>query len=138
VIGNIYDQWRDRTRPAQRANWSAIARSERVRIAGDINAHSRALWNRRAKGRRNAVFWEEMIEQEELMVWNTEDATRLGGTNHSIIDLTLSSPNLELNWSIATDKEATGSDYEVIVWKILGQKVVGEVSKYTTGWDISG
>jgi hypothetical protein len=84
-----------------------------------MNVHS-TVWNGRAKGRKNAVFWEELIEQEELVVWNTEDATRLGGTNHSFIDLTLSSPNLELNWSIAKDKEATGSDHEVIVWEILG------------------
>jgi hypothetical protein len=72
------------------------------------------------------------------MVWNTEDATRLGGKNHSIIDLTLSSPNVELNWSIAEDKEAIGSDLEVIIWEILGQGAVGGVSKDTTGWDISG
>jgi endonuclease/exonuclease/phosphatase (EEP) superfamily protein YafD len=55
VIANVYDQWRNRARPAQRANWNAIARSERVIIAGDMNAHSTA-WNGRAKGRRNAVF----------------------------------------------------------------------------------
>jgi hypothetical protein len=67
------------------------------------------------------------------MVWNTEDATRLGGKNHSIIDLTLSSPNVELNWSIAEYKEATGSDLEVIIWEILGQGAVGGVSKDTTG-----
>jgi hypothetical protein len=74
------------------------------------------------------------------MVWNTEEATRLRGTNHSIIDLTLSSPNIELNCSIAEDKDASGSDHAVIVWEILGQEaIVPEgVSKDTTGWDISG
>jgi len=92
-----------------------------------------------SKGRRNATFWEELIENKALVVWNTEDATRLGGNNHSIIDLTLSSPNVELNWSIAGDMDATGSDHEVIVWEILGQGLaVGGVSKDTTGWDISG
>jgi hypothetical protein len=73
------------------------------------------------------------------LVWNTENAIRMGGRNHSIIDLTLSSPNVELNWSIAEDKDATRSDHEVIVWEILGQgAVVGGISKDTTGWDISG
>jgi hypothetical protein len=72
------------------------------------------------------------------MVWNTEDATRLGGKNHCIIDLTLSSPNIEPNWSIAAGKDATGSDHEVIVWEILGQVPMGGISKDTTGWDISG
>jgi len=34
-------------------------------------------------------------------MWNNEEATRmgLGAMNHSIIDLTLSSPNMDLNWS---------------------------------------
>jgi len=71
------------------------------------------------------------------VVWNTEEATRLGGPNHSIIDLTLSSPNVELNWSIAGEKDTIGSDYEVIVREVLGQGAVGGVSKDTTGWDIS-
>jgi hypothetical protein len=43
------------------------------------------------------VFWEKLTEKEELLVWNTEEATRLGGTNHSIIDLTFTSPNIQLN-----------------------------------------
>jgi hypothetical protein len=84
------------------------------------------------------VFWEEFIEDKTLGVWNTEDATRLEDANHSIMDVTLSSPNVELNWSIAEEKDATGSDHEMIIWKILGQGPVGGVSKYTTGWDISG
>jgi hypothetical protein len=36
-----------------------------------------------------------------------------GAENHSIIDLTLSSPNVELNWYLLGE-EATGSDYELI------------------------
>jgi hypothetical protein len=136
VIANVYDQWRGGTRPAQQANWDAISHSARVIIAGDMNAHS-TVWNGRLTRRRNATFWEELIEDKALMVWNTEDATRLGGTNHSIIDLTLSSPNIELNWSIAGEEDAIGSDHEVIVWEILGQTAVGGVSKDTTGWDIS-
>jgi hypothetical protein len=63
VNANVYDQWKDRTMPAQRANWSAMARSERIIIAGDMSTHS-TVWNGRAKGRSNAVFWEELIEKE--------------------------------------------------------------------------
>jgi len=33
--------------------------------------------------------------------------------NHSIIDLTLSSPNIELIWCLPRE-EATGSDHELI------------------------
>jgi hypothetical protein len=52
--------------------------------------------------------------------------------------MTLSSSNVELNWSVAGEKDATRSDREVIVWEILGQGPLGGVSKDTTGWDISG
>ena len=88
-------------------------------IAGDMNAHS-TVWNGRATGQKNAVFWEKLIEEEVLVVWNTEEATRLGSPNHSIIDLTLSLPNVELNWRIAGEKDTTGSDHEVLVWEVLG------------------
>jgi hypothetical protein len=37
------------------------------------------------------------------VVWNTKEATRLGGANHFIIDLTLLSPNVELNWYIVRE-----------------------------------
>jgi hypothetical protein len=69
TIANIYDQWWGGERPAQRANWEAIAKSARV-IAGDMNAY-RQVWNSRATGRRNAVFWEKLIENEVLVVWNS-------------------------------------------------------------------
>jgi len=108
-----------------------------VIIAGDMNAHSR-VWNGRATGRKNAYFWEKLIKEEVLVVWHTEGTTRQGGPNHSIIDLTLTSLNLDLNWGIAADKDTTGSDHEVIVWEVLGQGALGGVSNDTTGWDISG
>ena len=82
-----------------------------------MNAHSQ-MWNRRATSRQNAPFWENLITNHSLVVWNSEDVTRVGGDNQSIIDLTLTSPNIELNWSIANE-EATGLDHEVIVWEVL-------------------
>ena len=41
-----------------------------------------------------------------LVIWNSEKATRAGpgASNHSIIDLKLSLPNIELNWSIAKEE----------------------------------
>jgi hypothetical protein len=113
MIVNVYDQRRwDETRPAQRADWGAIAKFERIIIAGDMNTRS-TVWNGSVTGRKNAVFWEKLIEEEALVVWNTEEATRLGGPNHSIIDLTLLLPNVELNWSIAGEKDTTGSDHNI-------------------------
>jgi len=97
------------------------------------------MWNAQVSNtvnRSNATFWEGLID---LTIWNTEDATRLGrgATNHSIIDLTLSTRNLELNWAIAGEEEATGSDHEMIVWEVLGCGTSNSgTSEKTTGWDI--
>jgi len=91
TLVNVYDQRRGTERPAQKAGWKKILARDRVIVAGDMNAHS-GIWNPRAKARRNAAFWEELIEQYDLVVWNSEEATRAGpgATNISIIDLTLS------------------------------------------------
>jgi len=47
----------------------------------------------------------------------------MGGI-HSIIDLTLSSPNVELNWCLLR-VEMTGSDHELIAWEVLGNPCNG-------------
>ena len=118
-----------------------MSRETRTIVAGDMNAHSR-MWNARVSNtvnRSNATFWEGLIENNALTIWNTEDATRLGkgATNHSIIDLTLSTRNLELNWAIAEEEEATGSDHETIIWEVLGCGTSNSgTSAETTGWDI--
>jgi len=144
IVVNVYDQVRtsDRTRPAQNALWEVIMHREtRTIVAGDMNAHSR-MWNARVSNtvnRSNATFWEGLIENNDLTIWNTEDATRLGkgATNHSTIDLTLPTRNLELNWAIAGEEEATGSDHEMIVWEVLGCGTSNSgTSNKTTGWDI--
>jgi len=89
---------------------------------------------------RNHIFWEQLIENEGLFVWNTEEATRIGpgAEIHSIIDLTLSSLNVELNWSLLGE-EATGSDHELIAWEVQSTPDPrADTSTETTGWDISG
>ena len=141
IIANVYDQGvgSEAVRPAQQAAWSKITRHRRVIIAGDMNAHSKR-WNPRATRPRNHTFGERLIEEENLFVWNTEEATRIapGAMNHSIIDLTLSSPNMELNWCLLGE-EATGSDHELIVWEVLGTPSMStNTSTEITGWDISG
>jgi len=121
IIVNVYDcGWQAGSGEllAQRANWEAITRHSQVIIAGDMNAHS-LMWNGRVTSRRNAPFWENLNSDHSLVVWNSEEVIRVGGDNHSIIDLTFSSPGVELNWSIDSE-EATSSDHEVIMWEILG------------------
>jgi len=141
IIANVYDQ-HDRSeasRLAQCAAWGEIAKQCKVIIAGDMNAHSKT-WNPRATRNRNHIFWERLIEDEDLFVWNTEEATRMGpgAMNHSIIDLTISSPNVELNWYLLSG-EVTGSDHELIRWEVLGTASPRvNTNMETTGWDITG
>jgi len=141
VITNVYDQHdgSEGNRPAQRTRWGKITKQRRVIIAGDMKGHSK-LWNPRATRKRNNIFWERLIEEEDLFVWNIEKATRMGpgAMNHAVIDLTLSSPNVELNWCLLGE-EATRSDHEVIAWEVLGNPhPMADTSAEMTGWDISG
>lgn len=95
-------------RPAQRTAGGKIAKQCRAIIAGDINAYSR-MWNPRVTYNQNRTFYEQLMEEQNLFVWNTKETMRMGlrVMNHSIIDLTLTSPNLELNWCLL-DGEVTG------------------------------
>ena len=94
TIANVYDRHAgsERECPAQQARWGEIASHRRVVIAGDMNAHSK-LWNPMAIRPRNHIFWEELIQNHQLVIRNSQEETRMGaGANlHSIIDLTLSS-----------------------------------------------
>ena len=139
IIANVYDRHAgsEKDRPAQRAAWGEIARHRRVVVAGDMNAHSK-LWNPRTTRPRNNVFWEQLIQDSGLVVWNSEEETRMGAGAeiHSIIDLTLSLPEVELNWSLGL---AAGSDHELLQWEVLGAASPADAtSSVTTGWDIGG
>ena len=141
IIANVYDQHdgSEASRLAQCAAWGEITKQRKVIIAGDMNAHSKT-WNPRATRNRNHIFWERLIEDEDLFVWNTEEATRMGpgAMNHSIIDLTISSPNVELNWYLLSG-EVTGSDHKLIRWEVLGTASPRvNTNMETTGWDITG
>ena len=42
-----------------------------------------------------------------------------------------------MNWNVAVEKEATGSDLEAFVCEVLGGRTEGsETRTETTGWDI--
>ena len=138
IIANVYDRHAGskNNRPAQRAAWGEIAWHKRVIVAGDINACSK-MWNPRTTRPRNNAFWVQLIQERELVIWNSEEETRMGAGAgiHSIIDLTLSSPEVVLNWSMAP---ATGSDHELLHWEVLGAASLGDAtSTAMTGWDIS-
>lgn len=138
TLVNVYDQKRGSERPAQKAEWGTILAGSRVVVAGDMNAHSK-MWNPQARGRKNATFWEEVIENFDMVIWNPEQGTRKASVSDTvaIIDLTISTPGITLNW-ILLEEEATGSDHEVICWELVGREAWegGRTERTVTGWDI--
>ena len=138
IIANVYD-WHagsENNRPAQRVAQGEIARYKRVIVAGDMNAHSK-MWNPRTTRPRNNTFWEQLIQEHDLVVWNSEGETRMGAGAeiHSIIYLTLSSQEVVFNWNMGP---ATGSDHELLHWEVLGAASLGDAtSTAMTGWNIS-
>ena len=107
---------------------------------GDFNAHS-PVWNAQCRGRVNAEFLEQLIDQHSLYINNTPgEATRYKQTpGVSIIDLALSSQALGPleTWEIDWDRPTT-SDYELIIlgWGTLEEPLPGGTSGEVTGWQI--
>jgi ribonuclease HI len=108
-----------RDRPAERADWDSILLVDTI-LAGDFNAHSRR-WNPQCEQRRDAAFLEELIDAHELHVKNDGQATRPVSKCHSVIDLTLATPEAApycKDWRILRrEDQVTGSDHVVIEWK---------------------
>jgi len=92
----------------------------RVIVAGDMNAHS-PMWDGRAAKRQNDAFWEQLIVTYGLTIHNSEEATRSGANAvcHSIIDLTLSKGDVDLQWSVSHEDNSAGLDHEILVWEVV-------------------
>jgi hypothetical protein len=98
----------------------------RTILAGDFNARS-PMWDPWTNSRYNASTTEQLVERHGLVLNNNDQPTRRGRDCQSIIDLTISTPNvgqLEM-WEVDEDL-ATPSDHEVIVfsWSPLHARVV--------------
>jgi len=118
-IVNVYDQKNTHSgeRPARKLNWQRVIQLGSTVLAGDFNAHS-IRWDPRCQVQRDAVFWEDVIEENGLEIGNDGEAThhwtREGHEAESVIDLTLVNRPIT-KWSIlADDDHATGSDHKVI------------------------
>lgn len=97
--------------------WTLIIRG-RVLIFGNINAHN-IMWNPQSQQSKNAGLLEELIQSFDLIVNNDIDFfTRLSSQEISIIDLTLTSPELGLFqvWEIPKEYPSL-SDHELILIK---------------------
>jgi endonuclease/exonuclease/phosphatase family metal-dependent hydrolase len=121
-IVNIYDQkdTQSRERPARKLRWQRIIRQGCTVLAGDLNAHSKR-WDPRCTEQRDAVFLEDILDENGLEIGNDDRAThywkREDLEGKSIIDLTL--PNRPIGkCTILAEHHATGSDHEVIEWEV--------------------
>jgi hypothetical protein len=83
------------------------------------------------------VWNEKRLQGVRMKPWwcGTQEATRSDAraNNHSIADLTQSSLNVELNWSIPVEEDAMGSDHEVLG---VARLAVSPEALHTTGYDI--
>ena len=121
-IVNVYYQTDTQSgeRPARKFDWQRVIRQGGTVHAADFNAHS-TRWDPKRQVQRNAMFWEDVIDENGLEIGNdgraTHHGTREVHEGESVIDLTL--PNRPTTkWSILADDDATGSDQEFIAWAV--------------------
>ena len=130
------------TTPAQRVAWGKIAKADKVVFTGDMNAHSK-MWIWKTTRPSNNVSWERLVEDNDLVIWNTQEETKMGEEveRHSFNDPTQASPGAELAWRICRD-QATVSNYKLIRWEVLPPPPPPhqgmDMCMATTRWDISG
>jgi hypothetical protein len=142
-IVNIYDQkeWETAERPARRLSWQRIIRQGGggTVLEGDFNAHSLPC-DPRCTEQRDTTYWEEIIDENGLVVGNddrpTHYWTRHDSMGESIIDLTLA--NRPFGKSMILDgSHATGSDHKKIEWALEMEKQEEAVGTQVKGWNLA-
>ena len=130
-IVNIKDQKNTHSgeKPARRLNCQGVVRQGSTVLAGDFNAHS-IRWDPRCQVQQNAVFWEDLIDENGLEIGNDGEATqhwtKEGHEGQSVINLTMANRPIT-KWPILADDNAAGSEQEVIRWEVevVRQEQVG-------------
>jgi hypothetical protein len=106
---------------------------------GVFNVHS-SRWDPRCRERQNAVFWEEVIDENGLEVGNDGQAThywtRDDHEGKSVIDLTLVSRPIT-NQFILADGHTTVSDLEVIEWEVDVDRQEEAEYEGVVGWNLA-
>jgi len=141
-IVNVYNQKNTHSgeRPASKLNWQRVIRQGSTVLAGAFNAHS-IRWDPRCQVQRDAVFWEDVIDENGLEIGNDGEAThhwtREGHEGESVIDLTLANRSIT-KWSIlADDNHPTGSDHEVIEWEVEVDRQEEAGHERVVGWNLA-
>jgi len=89
---NVYDQKNTHSgeRLARKLNWQSLIRQGSTVLARDFNGHS-PRWDPRCQMQRDAVFWEDMFDENGLEIGNDGEAThhwtREGHDDELVIDL---------------------------------------------------
>jgi hypothetical protein len=105
-----------------------------------MNAHSR-IWDPRCRERRDATFWEEIIDEYGLQKGNNNDRpthhwARNGEEGKSTIDLTLATRPIT-RWTTQDGSHATGSNQEVIEWQFNVDRQEEADHVQVTGWNLA-
>ena len=108
-------------------------------LAGDFNAHSQR-WNPKCTERRDAAYWEDIIDEHGLLIENddrpTHHWTKNESEGESIIDLTLANRPLG-KWSILDWSHVTGSDHEIIEGEVDMEKQEEAEGTQIVGWNLA-
>jgi len=108
-------------------------------LAGDFNAHSKR-WDPRCTEPRDAVFWEDIIDENGLEIRNDDRATHYWKRGDlevkSVIDLTLANRRIR-KWTILAENHATGSDHEVIEWEVDVDTQEEADHERVVGWNLA-
>ena len=140
-IGNGY-VWQGSSPTIRRAiqdiSWRQVIRG-RVLIIGDVNTYS-LMRNPHYRQKMNAGPLEELIESYELIVYNDTDfPTRPSSPGISIIDLTITSPNLGpvRVWEISEEYPSL-LDHELILieWEDIDTQGHENAQATMSGWSI--
>lgn len=119
----VFGQVGQRERPAERGDWLDMLGDGKGVVAGDFTSYSRR-WDSgpNVKGGGPATWTIGLIDEYGLRVCNSGEATyyKDNSTYSSAISLTLAGTGVQVSdWEVVKEEEAvTGSDHEVISWKV--------------------
>ena len=141
-IINIYDEKHTHSGeiPVRKLKVQRFIRQGSTLLGGDFNTHS-IRWDPRCQVQRDAVFWEDMIDENGLEIGNDGEAThhwtREGHKGESVIDLTLAIRPITKSSILADHDHATGSDHEVIEWEVEVDRQEEAGHERLVGWNLA-
>jgi hypothetical protein len=140
-IFNLYHQKNTHSQegPAQKLNLRRVIWLGGALRTWDFNVH-RIRWDPRFQVQQDAVFWEDVIDQNGMDIGNDGEAShhwaREGYTGESVIQLTLANQTLN-KWSIPADDHATGSHHNITEWEVEVDRPEEAGQERVVGWNLA-